>query len=428
MVSTTIARDTQIFDLIAQEHHRQESGIELIASENFTSPQVMEAQGSVLTNKYAEGLPGKRYYGGCEVVDQIEQIAIDRLKELFGATWANVQPHSGAQANTAVFLACLQPGDKILGFNLAHGGHLTHGSPVNISGKYFQPFFYGVEQESGLIDWDKVEATALKERPKMIICGASAYSRDWDYIRLRAIADQIGALLLADISHPAGLIAKGLLNDPLEHCHIVTTTTHKTLRGPRGGVIMMRNDFENPFGLKTPKGDIRLMSSLLDSGVFPGTQGGPLEHVIAAKAVAFGEALSDDYTEYAHQVRKNAQAMAKAFVDKGYKIISNGTDNHLMLIDLSSKGLTGKLAENTLIKADITVNKNMVPFDTKSPMVTSGMRVGTPAMTTRGLKEADMERIVDLMDTVLMNAENEAKIEAVKQEVNNWMAEVPLYK
>jgi glycine hydroxymethyltransferase len=420
-------RDSQIFDLIQKEYHRQQDGIELIASENFTSKQVMEAQGSVLTNKYAEGLPGKRYYAGCEVVDEVEQIAIDRLKQLFGATWANVQPHSGAQANTAVFLACLKPGDKILGFNLAHGGHLTHGSPVNISGKYFQPFFYGVEQETGLIDWDKVEATALKEKPKMMICGASAYSRDWDYARLRAIADQVGALLLADISHPSGLIAKGLLNDPFDHCHIVTTTTHKTLRGPRGGVIMMRNDFENPFGTKTPKGELRMMSSLLDSGVFPGTQGGPLEHVIAAKAIAFGEALSDEYTDYAVQVKKNAQVMAKGFVDKGYKIISGGTDNHLMLIDLRPKGLSGKQAENALIKADITVNKNMVPFDDKSPMVTSGMRVGTAAMTTRGLAEADMERIVDMIDEVLMNNDNETVISAVKSDINAWMQQYPLY-
>ncbi len=424
---TTIARDTQVFDLIQQELHRQESGIELIASENFTSKQVMEAAGSVLTNKYAEGLPGKRYYGGCEVVDEIEQIAIDRIKELFGATWANVQPHSGAQANTAVFLACLNPGDKIMGFNLAHGGHLTHGSPVNISGKYFQPIFYGVEPDSGVIDWDKVEETALRERPKLLICGASAYSRDWDYVRLRAIADQVGALLMADISHPAGLIAKGLLNDPMEHCHIVTTTTHKTLRGPRGGLIMMRHDFENPYGITTQKGTVRTMSSLLDSGVFPGTQGGPLEHIIAAKAIAFGEALSEDYYNYAVQVKQNAQAMAKAFVDKGYSIISGGTDNHLMLIDLRSKGLSGKLAENTLIKADITINKNMVPFDDKSPMVTSGMRVGTAAMTTRGLLENDMVRIVDLIDEVLMNHDNDAKLTAIKQEVNTWMGNYPLY-
>ncbi|WP_149241261.1 serine hydroxymethyltransferase [Dyadobacter sp. 32] len=429
---TSVERDTTIFDLIQKENLRQESGIELIASENFTSKQVMEAAGSVLTNKYAEGLPGKRYYGGCEVVDEIEQIAIDRLKELFGATWANVQPHSGAQANTAVFLACLNPGDTIMGFNLAHGGHLSHGSPVNISGKYFKPVFYGVEAETGLIDWDKVEETAVKEKPKLLICGASAYSRDWDYERLRAIADQIGAVLMADIAHPAGLIAKGLLKDPFDHCHIVTTTTHKTLRGPRGGVIMMRNDFENPFGITTPKGQLRMMSSLLDSGVFPGTQGGPLEHIIAAKAIAFGEALSEGYYNYASQVAKNAQAMAKAFVGKGYKIISGGTDNHLMLIDLRTKngidsGLTGRLAENTLIKADITINKNMVPFDDKSPMVTSGIRVGTAAMTTRGLVESDMERIVDLVDTVLTHNDNDAKISAVKEEVNTWMKDFPLY-
>ncbi len=424
---TQVARDTQIFDLIGQELHRQESGIELIASENFTSRQVMEASGSVLTNKYAEGLPGKRYYGGCEVVDQIEQLAIDRAKELFGASWANVQPHSGAQANTAVFVACLNPGDKIMGFNLAHGGHLSHGSPVNISGKYFQPVFYGVEPDTGLIDWDKVEEIALREKPKMLICGASAYSRDWDYVRLRAIADAVGAVLLADISHPAGLIAKGLLNDALEHSHIVTTTTHKTLRGPRGGLIMLRHDFENPFGVTTSKGKTRTMSSILDSGVFPGTQGGPLEHVIAAKAVAFGEALGDEYYNYAVQVQKNAKAMARAFNEKGYQIISGGTDNHMMLIDLHSKNLSGKQAEETLIKADITINKNMVPFDDKSPMVTSGMRVGTAAMTTRGLVEADMTRIVELMDDVLMNIDHNSKIASVKQEVNRWMAEVPLY-
>ncbi len=427
ITATEIARDTEIFDLIAQEHHRQESGIELIASENFTSPAVMEAAGSVLTNKYAEGLPGKRYYGGCEVVDQIEQIAIDRVKDLFGATWANVQPHSGAQANTAVFVACLNPGDAILGFNLAHGGHLTHGSPVNISGKYFRPHFYGVEQESGVIDYNKVEETAHRERPKMMICGASAYSRDWDYARLRAIADSIGAVLLADISHPSGLIAKGLLNDPLEHCHIITTTTHKTLRGPRGGLIMMRHDFENPFGIKTQKGELRMMSSLLDSGVFPGTQGGPLEHIIAAKAIAFGEALTDDFADYTRRVQANAQAMATAFVDRGYQIISGGTDNHLMLIDLHSKNLTGRLAENTLIKADITINKNMVPFDDRSPMVTSGMRVGTPAMTTRGLNESDMERIVVYIDEVLMNHNNDQKIGAVREEINLWMKDFPLF-
>ena len=424
----TLERDTEIFNLIQAEAHRQEFGIELIASENFTSKQVMEAQGSVLTNKYAEGPPGKRYYGGCEVVDQIENIAIERAKALFGATWANVQPHSGAQANAAVFLSFLNPGDKILGFNLAHGGHLSHGSPINFSGKYFQPFFYGVEEETGLIDWDKVEATALKERPRLIICGASAYSRDWDYVRLRAIADQVGAILLTDISHPSALIAKGLLNNPMQHCHIVTTTTHKTLRGPRGGLIMMGQDFENPFGFKTPKGDLKSMSACLDGAVFPGTQGGPLEHVIAAKAVAFGEALTDDFQVYAEQVKKNAQVMAQAFVDKGYKIISGGTDNHLMLIDLRPKGLTGKLAENTLVKADITINKNMVPFDDKSPFVTSGMRVGTAAMTTRGMKEAEMLHIVELIDSVLMNHDNETYIASVKAEVNKWVENFPLYR
>ncbi len=427
-VQTSLYRDTEIFDLITKENNRQLHGIELIASENFVSPQVMEAAGSVLTNKYAEGLPGKRYYGGCEVVDQVEQIAIDRLKALFNLTWANVQPHSGAQANMAVFLACLQPGDKILGFNLSHGGHLSHGSPVNISGKYFQPFFYGVEQETGLIDWNKVEETAHKERPKLIICGASAYSRDWDYVRLRQIADSIGAVLLADISHPAGLIAKGLLNDPFDHCHIVTTTTHKTLRGTRGGVIMMRNDFPNPFGITTQKGEVRMMSSLLDSGVFPGTQGGPLEHIIAAKAIAFGEALTENFYNYTVQVQKNARVMAAEFVNRGYKIISGGTDNHLMLIDLRPKGLTGKLAENTLIQADITVNKNMVPFDDKTAMTTSGMRVGTAAMTTRGLVEKDMVRIVDLIDDVLMNHDKAATIEAVKKEINTWMQDYPLFQ
>lgn len=427
-VQTTLYRDTEIFDLITKENNRQLHGIELIASENFVSPQVMEAAGSVLTNKYAEGLPGKRYYGGCEVVDQVEQIAIDRLKALFNLTWANVQPHSGAQANMAVFLACLQPGDKILGFNLSHGGHLSHGSPVNISGKYFQPFFYGVEQETGLIDWNKVEETAHREKPKLIICGASAYSRDWDYIRLRQIADSIGAILLADISHPAGLIAKGLLNDPFDQCHIVTTTTHKTLRGTRGGVIMMRNDFPNPFGITTPKGEIRMMSSLLDSGVFPGTQGGPLEHIIAAKAIAFGEALTDNFYNYAVQVQKNAKVMATEFVNRGYKVISDGTDNHLMLIDLRPKGLTGKIAENSLILADITVNKNMVPFDDKTAMTTSGMRVGTAAMTTRGLVEKDMVRIVDLIDDVLMNHDKATTIAAVKQEINTWMQDYPLFQ
>ncbi|WP_226389853.1 serine hydroxymethyltransferase [Penaeicola halotolerans] len=420
-------RDQVIFDLIKKEEHRQTYGIELIASENFTSKQVMEAAGSVLTNKYAEGLPGKRYYGGCEVVDEIEQLAIDRAKRLFGASWANVQPHSGAQANAAVFLACLNAGDRILGFDLAHGGHLTHGSPVNFSGKLYEPHFYGVEKETGLIDWDKVVEKAKAIKPKLIICGASAYSRDWDYERLREAADAVGALLLADISHPSGLIARGLLNDPLEFCHIVTTTTHKTLRGPRGGLIMMGEDFENPFGLKTPKGEVRMMSSLLDSAVFPGTQGGPLEHIIAAKAIAFEEAYSDEYMEYILQVQKNAQVMAKAFIDKGYDIISGGTDNHLMLIDLRSKGWTGKLAENTLIKADITINKNMVPFDDKSPFVTSGMRIGTAAITTRGMKESDMEQIVSFIDQALTNHENEQALASLKSEVNKWMTQFPLY-
>jgi len=425
---TITARDTQIFDLIAREQHRQESGIELIASENFVSPAVTEAAGSILTNKYAEGLPGKRYYGGCEVVDEVEQIAIDRAKELFGATWANVQPHSGANANMAVFVACLKPGDTILGFDLSHGGHLTHGSPVNISGKYFRPTFYGVERETGVINYDTVEETAKRERPKLLICGASAYSRDWDYARLRAIADEVGALLLADVSHPAGLIAKGLLNDPLAHAHIVTTTTHKTLRGTRGGLMLMRNDFENPYGAKTLKGETRMMSSLLDSGVFPGTQGGPLEHIIAAKAIAFGEALSDEFYDYAVRVKANAQAMANAFTERGYQIISGGTDNHLMLIDLRSKNLTGKIAENTLIKADITINKNMVPFDDKSPMVTSGMRVGTAAMTTRGLNESDMEQIVVYIDRVLMHHDDAATLATVKEEINEWMKAFPLFK
>jgi glycine hydroxymethyltransferase len=421
-------RDTLIFDLIQKEKKRQEDGIELIASENFASPQVIEAMGTVLTNKYAEGLPGKRYYGGCEVVDEIETLAIERAKELFGATWANVQPHSGAQANAAVMLAVLNAGDAILGFDLSHGGHLTHGSPVNFSGKLYRANFYGVEKETGVINYDVVEATAKKEKPKLLICGASAYSRDWDYERLRAIADEVGALLLADVSHPAGLIARGLLNDPLDYCHIVTTTTHKTLRGPRGGMIMMREDFENPFGLKTPKGDLRMMTSLLDGGVFPGTQGGPLEHVIAAKAIAFQEALSDDYMSYVLQVQKNAKVMSQAFVDKGYKVISDGTDNHMMLIDLRPKNLSGKQAENGLIKADITINKNMVPFDDKSPFVTSGMRLGTAAMTTRGLKEKDMLKIAELVDDALMNHENESKLSAIKKEVNSWMSNFPLYK
>lgn len=421
-------RDNHVFDLISKEKQRQQEGIELIASENFASPQVMESMGSVLTNKYAEGLPGKRYYGGCEIVDQIEELAIERVKKLFGASWANVQPHSGAQANAAVMLAILNPGDKILGFDLSHGGHLTHGSTVNFSGKLYEPSFYGVEKETGLIDWDRVVDTAKKEKPKLIICGASAYSRDWDYETLRNAADEVGALLLADISHPSGLIARGVLNDPLEHCHIVTTTTHKTLRGPRGGLIMVGENFDNPFGLKTPKGEIKKISALLDSGVFPGTQGGPLEHVIAAKAIAFEEALSDDYMRYILQVVKNAKVMAEAFTEKGYEIISGGTDNHLMLIDLRSKGLTGKIAENTLIKADITINKNMVPFDDQSPFVTSGMRIGTAAITTRGMKEDDMKRIVNLIDKVLMNHENEEVIAEVKSEINNWMVDFPLYQ
>ncbi len=420
-------RDTLIFDLIEQERLRQEHGLELIASENFVSRQVMEAAGSVLTNKYAEGLPGKRYYGGCEVVDQVEQIAIDRAKALFGAAWANVQPHSGAQANAAVMLAVLQPGDAILGFDLSHGGHLTHGSPVNFSGKLYRPHFYGVEQETGLIDWDKVERKALEVKPKLLICGASAYSRDWDYARLRKIADAVGALLLADISHPSGLIATGYLNNPIPHCHIVTTTTHKTLRGTRGGLIMMGQDFPNPWGHTTPKGEVKMMSALLDAAVFPGTQGGPLEHIIAAKAVAFGEALSPEYKAYCGQVIRNAQAMAKAFVSRGYHIISGGTDNHLMLIDLRSKQVTGKQAENALVKADITVNKNMVPFDDKSPFVTSGIRVGTAAITTRGLQEAEMEQVVALIDRVIQAPDNEAELAAVKAEVNVLMSRFPLY-
>lgn len=421
-------KDKVIFDLIEKEKQRQENGIELIASENFTSLQVMKAQGTVLTNKYAEGLPGKRYYGGCEVVDEIEQLAIDRAKELFDAEWANVQPHSGAQANAAVMLAVLKPGDKILGFDLSHGGHLTHGSPVNFSGKLYQPSFYGVEEATGKIDFDKVIETAKREKPKLIICGASAYSRDWDYKKLREAADAVGALVLADISHPAGLIARGLLNDPMEHCHIVTTTTHKTLRGPRGGLILVGKNFDNPWGLKTPKGEIRKISSILDSGVFPGTQGGPLEHVIAAKAVAFEEALSDEYLKYIVQVAKNAKAMSDAFVAKGYKVISGGTDNHLMLIDLRSKNLTGKLAEESLIKSDITINKNMVPFDTQSPFVTSGIRIGSPAITTRGLKEKDAVKVVDLIDEVLKAPEDEGNLKSVKRKVHAFMKKFPLYK
>lgn len=427
MATQAMKRDNAIFDLIIEEGNRQEHGLELIASENFVSKQVMEAMGSVLTNKYAEGLPGKRYYGGCEVVDKVENLAIDRIKQLFGAEWANVQPHSGAQANAAVMLGVLNPGDKILGFDLSHGGHLTHGSPVNFSGKLYKPSFYGVEEETGLIDFDKIEAIADREQPKLIICGASSYSRDWDYARLRQIADKVGALLMADISHPSGLIAKGFLNNPLPHCHIVTTTTHKTLRGPRGGLIMMGQDFDNPWGLTTPKGEIKKMSAILDGAVFPGTQGGPLEHVIAAKAVAFGEALTDEYKEYCEQLIKNARAMAAAFMAKGYKVISGGTDNHMMLIDLRSKGLNGKLAENTLVKADITINKNMVPFDDKSPFVTSGMRIGSPAITTRGLKESDAVKVVDLIDEVLMNHDNETVIADVRKRVNAMMQGFPLY-
>jgi len=422
-----IEKDKVVFKLIKEELKRQRHGIELIASENFVSKQVMEAMGSCLTNKYAEGLPGKRYYGGCEVVDQIEQIAIDRAKELFGAAWANVQPHSGAQANAAVMLGVLNAGDKIMGFDLSHGGHLTHGSPVNFSGKLYSPCFYGVEKATGRINYDKVEALAKKEKPKLIICGASAYSRDWDYVRLRKIADKVGALLLGDIAHPAGLIAKGILNDPLPHCHIITTTTHKTLRGPRGGMIMMGKDFPNPFGIKTPKGEIKLMSAILDAAVFPGTQGGPLEHVIAAKAVAFGEALTDDYMLWAVQVVKNAKAMAAALTEKGYEIISGGTDNHLMLIDLRNKNITGKEAENVLVRAEITLNKNMVPFDDKSPFVTSGIRIGTAAITSRGMKEAHMKKIVGFIDKVLMNRENEKVIQKVKSDIHDFMDKFPLY-
>ncbi len=421
-------RDNVIFNLIEKELERQENGIELIASENFVTRQVMEAAGSVLTNKYAEGLPGKRYYGGCEVVDEIETLAIERAKELFGAEWVNVQPHSGAQANAAVMLAVLQPGDKILGFDLSHGGHLTHGSPVNFSGKLYNPSFYGVKQDTGLIDYEKLEEVALAEKPKLIICGASAYSRDWDYEFIRRVADKVGALVLADISHPSGLIAKGLLNNPLPHCHIVTTTTHKTLRGPRGGIIMMGKDFENPWGIKTPKGEVRKMSALLDMAVFPGTQGGPLEHIIAAKAIAFGEALSDGYMEYIQQVKKNASAMAEAFVKRDYNIISGGTDNHLMLIDLRNKNISGKAAEAGLQKAHITVNKNMVPFDDKSPFVTSGIRIGSAAITSRGLMEEHMDQIVEYIDEVLMNIDNDKHLETVQHRVADFMKAFPLYK
>lgn len=421
-------RDKLVFKLIEEELKRQREGLELIASENFTSLQVMEAQGSCLTNKYAEGLPKRRYYAGCQIVDETEQLAIDRARELFNAAWANVQPHSGAQANAAVMLGLLKPGDKILGFDLSHGGHLTHGSPVNFSGRLYKPFFYGVNRESGLIDYEQMEKTALAKKPRLIICGASAYSRDWDYARIRSIADQVGALVMADIAHPAGLIARGLLNDPLPHCHVVTTTTHKTLRGPRGGMVLVGNDFENTWGEKTAKGETRKISSILDAAVFPGTQGGPLEHVIAAKAVAFGEALSDAYFKYVLQVKKNAARMAEALTAKGYDIISGGTDNHLMLIDLRNKGITGKAAEEALVAADITVNKNMVPFDERSPFVTSGMRVGTAAVTSRGMKEKDMDQIVELIDAVLQDPGNEKVIKKIKKKVNGWMGEFPLYE
>lgn len=420
-------RDTLIHDLINEEKNRQLHGIELIASENFVSNDVMNAMGSVLTNKYAEGLPGKRYYGGCEVVDKVEQLAIDRLCELFGATWANVQPHSGAQANAAVFLACLNPGDKILGFDLSHGGHLTHGSPVNFSGKLYQAHFYGVSKETGLIDYEALEEVAFRVKPKMIICGASAYSRDWDYAKIRKVADQIGALILADISHPAGLIATKLLNDPLEHCHIITTTTHKTLRGPRGGIIMMRKNFDNPFGLKWNNGNPKSMAALLDAAVFPGIQGGPLEHVIAAKAVAFGEALAPEFTTYMKQVQLNARVMANSFIQKGYTIISGGTDNHSMLIDLRNKNINGKDAENCLVKADITINKNMVPFDTESPFITSGIRIGTAAITSRGVKENEIENIVQLIDEALIYHSDEVKLANIKGAVNLLMKDLHLF-
>ncbi|MFL3000695.1 MAG: serine hydroxymethyltransferase [Cytophagales bacterium] len=418
-------RDTKLFDLIQQEKIRQTEGIELIASENYASDDVMEAAGSILTNKYAEGLPGKRYYGGCMVVDEIEDLCRERLKKLFDAGWVNVQPHSGAQANAAVMLAILNPGDKILGFDLSHGGHLTHGSPVNYSGKIYKPYFYGVKKETGYIDYESLEKNALKEKPKLIICGASSYSRDWNYKLIREIADKVGALVLADIAHPSGLISRGLLNDPLDYCHIVTSTTHKTLRGPRGGIIMIRDDFENPFGIKTPKGVIRKISSLLDSGVFPGTQGGPLEHIIAAKAVAFKEALSDKYLDYVVQVKKNASIMSTEFIKKGYNIISEGTDNHLMLIDLRNKNITGKQAEENLGVADITINKNMVPFDSESPFVTSGMRIGTAAVTTRGMLEDDMVKIVEFIDAVISNT---SEIKNIKKEVNKWADNFPLHK
>lgn len=420
-------RDNQVFDIIKKELDRQRNGIELIASENFTSLQVMQAMGNVMTNKYAEGYPGRRYYGGCEFVDETEQLAIDRIKKVFNCEYANVQPHSGAQANAAVMLAVLKPGDKILGLDLSMGGHLTHGSPVNFSGKLYQPFFYSVHKETGLVNYEQLEEVARKEKPQLIICGASAYSRDWDYARIRKVADEIGAFVMADIAHPAGLIAKGLLNSPFEHCHFVTSTTHKTLRGPRGGIILLGKDFENPFGLKDVKGNIRMMSNLVDMAVFPGTQGGPLEHVIAAKAIAFGEILSDEFTVYAKQVQANALAMAKALVSKDYHIISNGTDNHLMLIDLRNKNITGKKAQETLDKAHITLNKNAVPYDDKSPFVTSGIRVGVPAITTRGMKEEHMQTVVDLIDKVLMNIDDAALVGSVANDVHDFMKQFPLY-
>ena len=420
-------KDQDIFNLIEKEDHRQRNGIELIASENFVSDEVMLAMGSCLTNKYAEGYPRKRYYGGCEIVDQVEQLAIDRAKELFGVEYVNVQPHSGSQANSSVMLACLNAGDKILGFNLSHGGHLTHGSPVNFSGKLYKTSFYNVEEDTGKVDYDKIEETAIAEQPKIIICGASAYSQDWNYKKFREIANKVGAILMADISHPAGLIAAKLLNDPAPHCHILTTTTHKTLRGPRGGMIMMGKDFENPWGLKTPKGKTRMMSALLNSGVFPGSQGGPLEHVIAAKAIAFGEALTPSFIEYGKQVIANSKKMAECFVEKGYKVISGGTENHCMLLDLRNKNITGKQAENALVLADITVNKNMVPFDTQSPFITSGMRVGTPAITTRGIKEDTIPYIVDLIDEVIINFEDEKILKSVKEKVNKLMFKLPIY-
>ena len=421
-------KDKLVFEYIEKEKIRQTQGIELIASENYVSEQVMAAAGSVLTNKYAEGLPGKRYYGGCEIVDEIEDVARNRLKKLFDANWVNVQPHSGAQANAAVMLGILNPGDKILGFDLAHGGHLTHGSSVNFSGKIYSSCFYGVKKNNGLLDYNQLEKVAFKEKPKLIICGASSYSRDWDYKKIREIADSVSAIVLADIAHPSGLIARGLLNDPLDHCHIVTSTTHKTLRGPRGGIIMMRNDYDNPLGTKSPKGNLKSLSSVLDSAVFPGTQGGPLEHIIAAKAISFEEALSDNYMQYILQVKKNAKMMAKCLIEKGYNIISNGTENHLMLIDLSNKDITGKVAENTLGKADITINKNMVPFDKESPFITSGMRIGSAAITTRGMKEKEMKKVVFYIDEVLKNRNNEKRIREIKKEINKWMVDYPLFK